>query len=284
MPNYTRQLQSIEYTYSTQKTGEEKSRPRFCSPGNFVGSIWLDSLLRAQSDKWVRAHLEALPSLWRLRKEHVHAHVAGLDSSGKNHDSTKLPKASICLQDILQECTVRGGRRRKSNVKGKRHVDCHSSVTTGTTKRMKAEHAKHQPHSHAGILTSDYAETNFILAKQPLGLAECSASTAGRSPSSSHPVGFVIHSICFGLIWCPQRHASILDPWGSGRPWKEPTLVAATWPRWLSHHIPSKTLSFTLPYHIHHGWASRRISHAILIILMHNRDSWTGNYPFAEPR
>ncbi len=95
----------------------------------------------------------------------------------------------------------------KSNVKGKRHVDCHSSVTTGTTKRMKAEHAKHQPHSHAGILTSDYAETNFILAKQPLGLAECSASTAGRSPSSSHPVGFVIHSICFGLIWCPQRHA-----------------------------------------------------------------------------
>ena len=44
----------------------------------------------------------------------MHAHVAGLDSSGKNHDSTKLPKASICLQDILQDCTVRGGRRRKS--------------------------------------------------------------------------------------------------------------------------------------------------------------------------
>lgn len=126
MPNYTILYYEIDLLNAEQ--GRKNHVHVFSSPGNFVGLIWLNSLLRAQGDKWVRALLEAHLSLWRLRKDNVHAHVAGFDSSCKNNDSTELPEASIlsiCLQNILQDCTVRGGRRRRSNVKGKRHVDCH---------------------------------------------------------------------------------------------------------------------------------------------------------------
>lgn len=151
------------------------------------------------------------------------------------------------------------------------------TVTTGTTKTTKVEHAKHQPHSHAGILTSDYAETNFILAKQPLGRMHCTRCWQITIQSSSGICSpHVVHSTRSVLDWFgvyKDMHASILDPSGSGHPWKEPTLVAVTWPRWLSH---SRRL-----------YPSHSPTILISLICLIHRDSRTGNainYSFAEPR